>query len=186
MPGTEDANGIYQFAEDDTAATFSDMMDKLTVPLSTAVGALKAKGNSNTALIADLGRWQPYTPTANANLTVGVGGSLVGRYMKIGDTVVADVGFTLGSSGFAVAGDVTLTLPFTPRDPYAVGQGIARISTSGAAYAVTAVTLSGSVTSSLYLRYLGASGILTAFGAAAPATWAAGGRARVVVTYEVP
>jgi len=53
-----------------------------------------------------------FTP-AIANLTVGTGGTLAGRYTQVGKLVNFDVRAILGSSGFSVAGSLTLTFPVT-------------------------------------------------------------------------
>ena len=65
---------------------------------------------------ADLGVWKTWTPTWT-NLTVG-NGTVVARYVQIGDTVIAYLSIVLGSTS-AVSGTVSVTLPVNEASTYA-------------------------------------------------------------------
>lgn len=78
----------------------------------------------------DLPSWSTYTPTltaATTNPTLGSGSSRIGRYIEIGDLVIASVVIKFGSSGTGAGnGAYEISLPVTARTPSeqtAIGSG---------------------------------------------------------------
>lgn len=123
--------------------------------------------------------WTAYTPTVTA-FTTG-NGTIEGRYAKLGDTIIAEVLVTLGTTS-AVTGSITITLPFTARRNKLVGTAVSRptgASTSYqmAVYSVAAATL-------VAVGTLGTTGAIGATSSTSPATWASTGWLLMQVTYE--
>lgn len=65
-------------------------------------------GSSNTI--------QSYTPTYN--FLTGANNTKVGKYVRIGNTVSVETKITLGA-GFAITGNVQVSMPFATKYPYA-------------------------------------------------------------------
>jgi hypothetical protein len=63
------------------------------------------------ALDPFFGAWTTYTPTTN--ITLGSGGTSTGRYVKVGRFVHERFRIVLGSSGFSVPSDASVTTAFT-------------------------------------------------------------------------
>ena len=81
------------------------------------------KGNGASAITSQAGvnvsdinaaAWTAWTPTY-ANLGAGTGGSQTARYVRIGNRIVFEVVIDYGTSAPAVAGQMSITLPTTPR-----------------------------------------------------------------------
>lgn len=124
------------------------------------------------------GPWSSYTPTVTG-ITIG-NGTVVGRYSKVVDTVIAEVLVTLGSTS-AVTGGITVTLPTTSARGKLVGTAVARPNASSSyslvAYAAAASTL-------VAIGVPGTNGILNNTSSTSPATWASTGWLLVQITYE--
>jgi hypothetical protein len=60
------------------------------------------------------GAWTPYTPvwTASTNPVLG-NGTIIGRYMKFGRTVVCHINLVMGSTTTYGSGSYNFSLPFT-------------------------------------------------------------------------
>lgn len=159
MPGARDANGVYQYAEDDVLYPFSGFMNKLASSLSTM-----------------LGPWQAWTPTLE-NATVG-NGSLSGAFRQIGRTVHYRAQLTLGSTSTLTAGllIVGVPRPFVS-SAQLLGTGVATDASTGAARMIMARPW-GAATAGIYL----ADG--TAVSTGSPWTWAAGDSVHWSGTYE--
>jgi len=87
--------------------------------------------------------WQAWAPSYT-NLTIG-NGTVVARYVQIGNTVVCYFAFTLGSSS-AVGTNPTVTTPVTASSTYLVGSaqthiGTGMLSVAGATQYPASVTL---------------------------------------------
>lgn len=118
MPGAIDSNGIYQYAEDDVQATFSDLLNLLAGSTSTEVGDLDARVAAIVA--ARDAAWTTYTPVLG-NVSLG-NGSISGTYRKIGRTVLLDVELLCGSTT-SFSGTVTFSLPTAARTGSFGGNG---------------------------------------------------------------
>lgn len=68
------------------------------------------------ATVAALGTWQTYTPTSSG-LTLGTGGTLTGRYTKVGRMVTCNVQVVLGTGGL-LSSTITLGVPVSARTGY--------------------------------------------------------------------
>ena len=118
-----------------------------------------------------------WTPTYTG-ITVGTGGNAAntGAYLRLGNIVIFYGSFVLGTSGFSVSGDPTLTLPVTPMsntggDRIAFGINVAfDVSNSSKAYSGNLYT--GNAGTSVF--FSSDQAIYGRFAATAPFTWAAG------------
>lgn len=77
--------------------------------------------NQNSDLY-QFGEWSSFTPELKATTTnpiLGAGSQVVGRYTRIGNTVICSFGFKFGNGGGANAGsgDWYVTLPFPAAQP---------------------------------------------------------------------
>lgn len=100
-PGT---NGVWQYGEDDSEATFSALLNKVASTTDTQIGA------DRTRLTAVESAWTSYTPTfSSANGALNIGNGVVSfRYKQVGKTVHVIGKYTLGTT--SVMGN---TLDFT-------------------------------------------------------------------------
>jgi len=132
------------------------------------------------------GAWTPYTPTWSSTGTapnIGANGTITGRYMKIGRTVLCLINVTFGSSTTYGTGNYNFSLPFT-----AASSGIAVVGT--AHYLNTARWLGQIVISSAAANC--SAFFPTATGdtrtnfmtATLPETMASGGQLRLAFIYE--
>src|SRR3990172_12641434 len=122
-----------------------------------------------------------FTP-AIANLTVGTGGTLAGRYTQVGKLVNFDVRAILGSSGFSVAGSLTLTFPVT----LATYSNVTPLGIVRFRDASPATSYSGVISSNGPLGALGAGATyltVDALSSTIPFTWAASDEIEISGTY---
>lgn len=125
------------------------------------------------------GSWTTYTPTTN--ITLGTGGSITGRYTRIGKTLRGRVDFTLGT-GFSFPADPQIGFPMAALSSRVDASGTCRPS-SGSEYVLTGMSLNAS---SFRPRSPGTSGLLSSLSASIPAAWAAGGWGWLEFEYEIP
>ncbi|MEU6098956.1 hypothetical protein [Streptomyces sp. NPDC047079] len=77
--------------------------------VSAAIMNQEIRDQLNTLLAA----WTPYTPTWTASTNPNIGnGTLTGRYMKIGRTVIVHINLTAGSTTTFGSGSYNWSLPF--------------------------------------------------------------------------
>ncbi|MFJ5150829.1 hypothetical protein ACIQCF_04470 [Streptomyces sp. NPDC088353] len=128
-----------------------------------------------------LGAWTTYTPTwtaATTNPALG-NGTLTGRYMKIGRTVLVQITLTMGSTTTYGSGTYNFSLPVDRAGLDAMGT--ARLSTTGSAY--LGQTLAGSgITVSFPSQ--STPGTAVNMSSTAPATLAATHVLRMNIAYE--
>jgi hypothetical protein len=127
------------------------------------------------------GVWTSYSPAASAAFGSGFApgnGTLVGRYVQMGKTVIGSILFTLGSTT-VISGLPLFTLPVTALAADWPVEVMLKKPLSnwwvGASFALN--------TNSILVAAVGASGA-TAFTAALPMTWAAGDSIWASFTYE--
>lgn len=130
------------------------------------------------------GAWTVYTPTWTASTNPSLGnGTLTGRYMKIGRTVLCEIILTTGSTTTYGSGQYAFGLPVQAASSGVDAIGSARL-TAGATYIGTTFTASGSQTA--VPTFPGSSTPATGANMTptAPATLAAGHVLRLTVVYE--
>ena len=180
MPGGLDSRGIYRYAEDDAGSPFSDVLNKGMDSVSNKVATLTANTGANTTALAGLGTWQAYTPTV-ANLTLGTGGTVTGRYTLIGKTAHFTAVVTFGT-GVTTTGGVIVSLPLNAAGGQRSLNGWIRPAGSSV-YPLSPWSASGFT--NVTLTYLNiTTGGMTNLVVNTPATWAAGGLIYVTGTYE--
>jgi hypothetical protein len=101
-------NAIVDAKGDLIAATAADTPDRLAVG---ANGTILEAASGETTGLKWGGAWTTFTPTFNANVTVG-NGTTLGRYAKVGNTVYCYLEFVLGSTS-AITGFIQANLPVT-------------------------------------------------------------------------
>ena len=129
--------------------------------------------------------WTAYTPSWTSTGTAPVlnNGTIVGRSMKIGRTVIAHINLTTGSTTTYGSGDYSLSLPATAANAGATYVGNAHLLGSSR-YAghiliipsATAATCSFPTSSSVSTHSI--------WGQGAPLTLASGAQARITFAYE--
>lgn len=130
--------------------------------------------------------WTAYTPTLT-NATLG-NGTVAGRYLQVGKTVIVRATFTLGSTS-AVGTDPTMTLPVTATSTgYTNGAtpiGQATLIDSGTANVVGLVVMN-STTTALVARagISGSAAFVSSITATAPFTWTTNDAITAQFTYE--
>lgn len=114
MAGAVDGNGIYVFAETDTASPLSTLLNLGQNATSTKVGNLQSQINAITTTRD--AAWSTYTPvltgsTTNPNL--GTGASVTGAYRMLGaSTCVWRISIQTGTSGVSAgSGTYYLSMP---------------------------------------------------------------------------
>lgn len=130
--------------------------------------------------------WANWTTTL-VNITLGTGGTAVGRYIQTGKTVSFELEIVLGSVGFAVGSNPTFSLPVTSV-AYVSGHPIAQVAMRDAS---TGGLLQGQAdynsTTTAALVAFGAAGTYVdtaAVTSAIPITWAAGDNMLIHGSYE--
>ncbi len=168
--------------------------------VATGAGTLVrlAVGSNDDVLTADSGEasgvkwatggtWGSWSPSY-ANLTIG-SGTVVARYVQIGQTVHAYFSFVLGSTS-AVGTAPTVSTPVTASSSYLTGQkvGVCSLFDSGTNEQDGMVTLASTTTFGLFWPNLNIGGIerITEInlGATVPFTWATGDSMSFAVTFE--
>ncbi|WP_025159370.1 hypothetical protein [Leifsonia aquatica] len=111
--GALDAQGIWQYGEDDPVSPFSSFMNLGMGPVSAQFVADRARLSAlETARSGDVPLGS-YAPTVTG-VTLGTGGSIpYAKWMRLGNRVWVWVVVKLGTSGFSVA-DPHLALPVQP------------------------------------------------------------------------
>ncbi len=142
-------------------------------------GTVERNSGSGWSIITWGGAWSTYSPSY-VNLTLGTGGTILGRWRQIGSTIDAYIVITFGSSGFAIDG-AYIGVPVQSGTVDAgglLGYGEA-YHVSGPAWWPLLATVSGST----FLVISAASG--TSMTATAPFTVAASDRIEMRLRYEV-
>ncbi|WP_263732553.1 hypothetical protein [Cellulomonas sp. SG140] len=127
MAGAIDGNGIYVFAETDTASPFSTLLNLGQSATSTKVGNLQSQINAITTTRD--AAWSSYTPTLTASTTnpsLGTGASVAGAYKMLDPKTCAwRVSISAGSSGVTVgSGTYYISVPVAALGGFPiVGQG---------------------------------------------------------------
>jgi len=128
-----------------------------------------------------VGAWQSYTVSwtaATTNPSIG-NGTLTGRYVQIGKTVICSISLTMGSTTTYGSGNWSFSLPYAVKNSYSLGQW--------ASYGAGAVYNTGH--SILYPN----TGVVSSFirdsgvsylNATTPHTWASGSELHFFATYE--
>jgi hypothetical protein len=134
-----------------------------------------------------IGTWTTYTPTV-ANLTLGTGGSVTGRYAVINKIAFLELVFTLGT-GASASGQIQLGTPsgVAPSTLNFFGRGLSRPTGAGTFYWHTLRTTFGAGGQVILYTDLTstASTSLGSTSATVPATWASGGTFAGSIVYEV-
>lgn len=170
--GGNDANGVYIYGEDDNPSPFSTFLNKLGNSVSAVITAIKSRlATVETKLAGTLA--QTYAPTLTG-FTLGSGGSAVGSYTSVGNTVTCFVTITFGTGGGAT-GNFYVGFPVAADTTHShVGTYFA---VHGATYSQGAVELDTS-TRALMVSTAGA-----IIGNAAPWSWGAGDKLRLQFNY---
>jgi len=140
-PGAPGTNGVWQYGEDDSEATFSALLNKAAGTTNTQIGldrarltALEAAGtilNSNTARKSD-----PFTTTSSSYTTVtGLSVSITPKSVNSKILVLATVNFVSVSGTSTSGGAVTLfrgaTNLITPTSPGTRTPGLSKLNVQG-------------------------------------------------------
>jgi hypothetical protein len=205
-PGYEQLyiNGVLQVRGQDYTATTGTTVTGLTalvandvVEIFSAVARSVADVYTQTQSDARFasqtnfpaGAWTSYTPVLTAsttNPTLGTGGSVSGRYIKLGKTVIGQAAIVFGSSGVnAGSGTYYVSLPInkTGLNEHALGSVVMR--DASASYIGNAGTLQGAGTAGLDKAQIVFGGSVFAVGSTTPWTWAAADQIFFTFMYEV-
>lgn len=130
---------------------------------------------------ANAGTWQAFTPTwtaATTNPSIG-NGTLVGRYVKIGKTVICSISLTMGSTTTYGSGNWSLSLPCAVKNSYSLGQwasyGAGAVYHTGHSFLYPNMSDIVSFVQNAGVNYLNAT---------TPHTWATGSELHFFATYE--
>lgn len=141
-----------------------------------------------TALLAAMvGSWQDYAvvwTASSSSPSVGTGGSLSGRSVQIGGTVIFSIKLTGGSGTNWGSGTYSFTLP-TPAAAGTdmIGDCFVGDSSAGSAGYSTGIALVGAGASTV-VGYIGGKNASSALSNANPQTFASGDRIWLTGTYE--
>lgn len=127
---------------------------------------------------AQPGVWQTYVPVTTG-ITLGAGGTVVGLFTRIGNTIHWRVIVTLGAGG-QVTTAPSISLPVTAASPV-MGEASGLFIDSGSTAYQSAVQYGSNVVG---MYVLAASGVYSAVGGATPFTWTANDQVIVAGTYE--
>ncbi len=162
----------------------------------TTIDARLAVGTNDQIIVADsgegigfkwddLGVWTTWVPTY-ANITVG-NGTVVARFVRIGDTVVAQFMLTFGSTT-TMGSNHTISLPVTADTSFAalkIEMGLARLNESGVASRSGYVRRVSSTTCDVRVFNTGSTYLRdSAITAAIPFTWGTDDELAFNITYE--
>lgn len=128
------------------------------------------------------GSWDTFTVTLT-NLTVGTGGSTIGRYKKVGRSILYFVQVTLGTSP-SVSGEIRFDLPEAAQ---AAGNGVHTVQMQDDSANTAYVGFASQTTTYVGLRAMNASGTyvtLTTTSSTVPMTWAVSDFFRCRGVYE--
>lgn len=127
------------------------------------------------------GIWLPYTPTLT-NITLGTGGTCVGRYTRIGNTILFQVIVTLGVGG-TLTGVPSASLPVEAAAfPSTVSDGTVHLINSGINTYDGNFLLGSTTGVSAY--GCSANGAFVALSATVPFTWDSTDQVKWAGTYE--
>lgn len=163
--GALDAQGIWQYGEDDPASPFSNLLNLLAESTSTELAndrarlsALEAEGSKAS--------WSP----SLTNVTVG-NGSMQGRYARVGDMVMFQMFFVLGSTS-AIGNNFQCAAPVQPvfGANSAIGSGFIGRGTSNTGRNLIVARM---VTSTDFILYFNG-GVVNATAPFATTTWQSG------------
>jgi hypothetical protein len=131
------------------------------------------------------GAWTPYTPAWTASTTNPVlgNGTVIGRYMKIGRTVLCQIILTTGSTTTYGSGQYSFGLPSALASSGVDSEGTARL-TAGATYIGQCFASSGASVCSAAFPNSGTPATGANMTPTAPATLAAGHVLRLSLFYE--
>ena len=132
-----------------------------------------------------VGAWQSYTVSwtaATTNPSIG-NGTLAGRYVQIGKTVICSIALVMGSTTTYGSGNWSLSLPKTVASVSVryIGQFTIYDASPGGNYAGSAIVGSGQSAIALFIRDQGASGL----NSTTPHTWASADELYLTITYEM-
>lgn len=134
---------------------------------------------------ASAGQWTAWTPTLSTpsgSPTLGSGGTLVGRYTRIGATVIGHAILTLGTGFAAGSGRVQISLPVAGATNTFIGDARIRANNT---YTRAQVLCQGAyVIFRYYPAAVNATSADVSFSASAPATWTSGDQIHAEFTYE--
>lgn len=131
------------------------------------------------------GAWTAYTPTwtaATSNPALG-NGTILGRYMKIGRTVLCDIILTAGSTTTYGSGAYSIGMPAAAAAASLEAAGVARLS-AGSTYIGYAYVASGALVANVIFPNTSTPSVGANWTSTAPATLAAGHSLRLTLTYE--
>lgn len=132
------------------------------------------------------GAWQTYTPVWTAsgtNPSLG-NGTLVGRYQKIGRTVVCHINLTPGSTTTFGTQGYSLTIPFQAANNGCTYIGSAHLLSSPSRWGGQFVISPGATLGGPYMTVANATASLAAMTGTQPATFASGHALRITAVYE--
>ncbi len=133
-----------------------------------------------------IGAWASYTPTiSGGSITLGTGGVIAGKYLRVGRAVIVQAGFALGTGGSLSGGPLSFSLPVgaaTTTSRIQIGT-VWMYDASGAAYALGVCELQ-SAASTVQFRVIKSGGTFDGLGGANPWTWAASDSLALSITYE--
>lgn len=132
-----------------------------------------------TATGTDSGNWQTYTPTVVSGLTLGTGGTITGRYSRVGNTVQVRIDATLGT-GFTLAGP-TVSLPVPAQAVGNMGGSVRFTDTGTNTYQGAAFN---NATTDVAAYVVSTAGAFAQANTGSPFTWAAGDKIQWILTYE--
>jgi len=140
---------------------------------------------SNKKYVDDLiGAWQSYTVSwtaATTNPSIG-NGTLAGRYVQIGKTVICSISLVMGSTTTYGSGNWSLSLPKTVVSVSVryIGQFTIYDASPGGNYAGNAMVGSNQSAINLFVRDQGGSGL----NSTTPHTWASDDELFLTIVYE--
>lgn len=158
----------------------------IAVGTSLDVGTnLTVAGTYGSGTNFNVGAWTTYTPTWQANTTNPVlgNGTLVGRYQRVGRTILLHINLIPGSTTTFGSGGYFFNLPFTSANVGAsyVGSAHALITNRWNGQCLVSPNAG---TTSAYFPTSSANNIAAQMGPGAPETFASGHQLRMTVAYE--
>lgn len=144
--------------------------------------------SGNDAMLADIGSraaWTEYTVTASGgSITAGTGGTVNGRWFRVGRLIIVQAGFSLGTGGSLAAGPISLSVPVAAATTARPQIGsVWMYDQSAAAYAFGVCELQSGA-STVQFRNVRSGGTFDGLGGANPWTWAANDGLTFAITYE--
>lgn len=130
--------------------------------------------------------WTAYTPVwASTGTAPALGnGTLIGRNMKIGRSVIAQIQFTAGSTSTYGSGDYSFTLPATSANAGTTHIGNAHLLQSSTRYAGQILIIPNASSATFSFPTSNVLSTHSIWGQGAPITLAAGAQNRITALYE--